>query len=688
MSVSKQLIDNVNKIKTTLNEISVYNLDVKTAIELYYELAKKVNEVINELSRFEGVVSDEVIKQNEKLIYLLGEGLKVQVCLKIDELITNGTIQDLINNKIFNDLNNKIDTFKQEVNEQFNTITNEKATKSEVDVERKRIDSFTSLSQGSTTGDAELIDARVGADGVLYNNVGESIRKQFSDVNDYLNVYGVVKIPTLTEGYFIQKDGAAGNNQSSTVTDYIDVLGCKKIKIYNAYLNGDRCICAYNETKDFLTVLATNKGSETIDIIVELPSDTKYIRVTGKPNTSIKIVYSNVHKNVFEKIEDVKTEIEKMKVKVYSDNESFWEQKNITSTGVVTTDFTNSNILSKLIKEKTTIKIPDGFMYAVAKYNADGSWNSRTSWISGAVETVVDWEYSYRIVFVTTYTSSKPLTEMLSNLTLKTYEEPSSEKKEIDFINKFVCSDTGNKIIHFSVDDTWLCIKDITNNSYTSIFENSFLGKLKELHDLYGICVTLNTFNSNTTDTNYSISNVPTKYQSEFQANKSWLKFAFHGEDENSNYTSSIGISDSYDKFVNAIYKLTGDYDCIDTFTRLGFFGGNLKNVLAVKNKTYGIKGLLCADTTSRASYYLNDEQNKIVQSKGKYLDTENELVLLKTITRNNADMIYEIQNNLSYQKYVEIFMHEYEGLPSFESVAKWAKENGYVSAFPSVILN
>lgn len=125
MTVEKQLIDKVESIRTTLNEISVYNLDVKTSLELYYELAKKVNEVINELSRFEGVVSDEVIKQNEKLIYLLGEGLKVQVGLKIDELIKNGTIQDLINNKIFNDLNNKIDSFKQEVNEKFNAFKSE-----------------------------------------------------------------------------------------------------------------------------------------------------------------------------------------------------------------------------------------------------------------------------------------------------------------------------------------------------------------------------------------------------------------------------------------------------------------------------------------------------------------------------------------------------------------------------------
>lgn len=122
MTVEKQLIEKVEQIKTTLNEISVYNLDVKTSLELYYELARKVNEVITELSRFEGVVSEEVIKQNEKLLYLLGEGLKEQVGIKIDELITNGTIQDLINNKIFNDLNNKIDTFKQQIDEEFNTV--------------------------------------------------------------------------------------------------------------------------------------------------------------------------------------------------------------------------------------------------------------------------------------------------------------------------------------------------------------------------------------------------------------------------------------------------------------------------------------------------------------------------------------------------------------------------------------
>lgn len=60
----------------------------------------------------------------------------------------------------------------------------DKATKLEVDVERKRIDSFTKLSEGSTTGDAELIDGRVGEDGVTYDNIGNAIRTQIKNINE------------------------------------------------------------------------------------------------------------------------------------------------------------------------------------------------------------------------------------------------------------------------------------------------------------------------------------------------------------------------------------------------------------------------------------------------------------------------------------------------------------------------
>lgn len=75
-----------------------------------------------------------------------------------------------------------------EIDEQFETMENKKATRQEVDIERKRIDSFTKLSEGSTTGDAELIDGRIGANGMVYENIGDSIRGQLKDIHNLFKI--------------------------------------------------------------------------------------------------------------------------------------------------------------------------------------------------------------------------------------------------------------------------------------------------------------------------------------------------------------------------------------------------------------------------------------------------------------------------------------------------------------------
>ena len=56
------------------------------------------------------------------------------------------------------------------------------ATKAALAVEKSRIDNFTTLASGSTTGDAELIDVRISADGTVYKNAGGSIRGQISQL--------------------------------------------------------------------------------------------------------------------------------------------------------------------------------------------------------------------------------------------------------------------------------------------------------------------------------------------------------------------------------------------------------------------------------------------------------------------------------------------------------------------------
>ena len=54
--------------------------------------------------------------------------------------------------------------------------------KAEIAVERARIDNLSTLKEGSTTGDAELMDIRVKADGTIATSAGNAVREQVSEL--------------------------------------------------------------------------------------------------------------------------------------------------------------------------------------------------------------------------------------------------------------------------------------------------------------------------------------------------------------------------------------------------------------------------------------------------------------------------------------------------------------------------
>ena len=117
----------------------------------------------------------------------------------------------------------------------------------EIATERARINNFVKLQEGSTTGDAELADIRVGYDGTVYENAGESVRNQSGVLAERLSKtvrqYNLEPLAVETKGKRVDSDGGI-----STVDGYslktLPIEGGKEYQI--AVTNADAVVWFYD----------------------------------------------------------------------------------------------------------------------------------------------------------------------------------------------------------------------------------------------------------------------------------------------------------------------------------------------------------------------------------------------------------------------------------------------------------
>ena len=154
-----------------------------------------------------------------------------------------------------------------------------------------RMNTFTELPDGSTTGDAELIDGRIDYKGRTHDNIGTHIRtvSEELDVKKVSIEAGKNKFNNviITEGYLYGNGGIA-QSQSYFTSDYIPVIANQPVSISGTI----RKFLGFNSNKE---PLAETMCEDAITNYTYTPTENGYIRFSAMYDyiNSIMVAYSD-----------------------------------------------------------------------------------------------------------------------------------------------------------------------------------------------------------------------------------------------------------------------------------------------------------------------------------------------------------------------------------------------------------
>ncbi|MET7000305.1 twin-arginine translocation signal domain-containing protein [Chitinophaga defluvii] len=296
-----------------------------------------------------------------------------------------------------------------------------------------------------------------------------------------------------------------------------------------------------------------------------------------------------------------------------------------------------------------------------------------------------------------------------ADITLKDFENKIRVKDTLTGRKSTITVFYLRKLNHqyrLSIDDAIWFLKDIHLNAavYSSIFENSFMGLLRSLHETYGTKVHINLFYE--TD-NFNLSQMTDKFKKEWKDNSDWIRLSVHAKAE---FPDDPYMHADYGEMYRDCHAIRTQIarfagkEVMDNTTTLHWGQVPVEVCRALRDEGYKIQ--VCDFNVDNnlppCSYYLDVPHRRHINKRFIWRDNREKIIFVKSsiiIDTVKLPLIKEFldsygENNIT-PPYVDLLVHEQYFYPFYKNyqidyrekltaAIEWAQQHNYTPCFIS----